>query len=416
MQWFAGRLGKGISFALGAAALLLGPACGGGGESGFVLPPFWVWGQVVVADLNGDGRLDVAVPATLIDGGTHRNSVQVFLRDAAGGFAAPSTYPLEFDPWNLCVGDVDGDGRPDLIVSIQASVPPQANVIGDSGGLLILRQDPVTPGHFLPATWVWTGGGAGPAAVVELTGDGRADVVVADGVFVHSRLLLLAQAPGLPGALLPPVPVPVGSGHGFRDLAVADVNGDGRPDLALAGYDCVAILYQQPGGGLAAPVFLSAGLKVDGVAAADLDGDGRVDLVAANAGNAPDGGKGGANVTVFLQNQPGSFGATAIPVVDGARQVVIGDLNGDGLPDLAVISLVYQSLSTPSKVTVLLQTAAHRGAFSVAAVLDGTMNANFIALGDLDGDGRTDLILNEGPSVMLQTAVPGTFGPPRSLR
>jgi hypothetical protein len=416
VRWFAGFLGKGISFAVGAAALLLGPACGGGGGGGVVIPPFWVWGEVVVADLNGDGRLDVAVPATLIDGGTHRSSVQVFLRDAAGGFAAPSAYPLGFDPWNLCVGDVDGDGRPDLLVSIQASVPPQANVIGDSGGLLILRQDPVTPGHFLPAAWVWTGGAPNAAAVVDLTGDGLADVLVADGVFVHSRLLLLAQAPGQPGALLPPVPVPVGSGHGFRDLAVADIDGDGRPDLVLAGYDSVALLYQQAGGGFATPVFLSAGLKVDGVAAADLDGDGRVDLVAANAGNAPDGGKGGANVTVFLQTQPGTFTATAIPVADGARQVAIADLNGDGLPDLAVISLVYQALSTPSKVTVLLQTAAHRGAFAVAAVLDGTLNADFIALGDLDGDGRTDLILNEGPNVMFQTTVPGTFGPPRPLR
>nr|WP_275975754.1 VCBS repeat-containing protein [Geothrix terrae] len=406
----------GTSLLAGAAALLLGAACGGGGSGEVVIPPFWVWGQVVVTDLNGDGRADVAVPATLIDGGTHRNSVQVFLRDAAGGFAAPSTYSLEFDPWNLCVGDVNGDGRPDLLVSIQASVPPQANVIGDSGGLLILRQDPGTPGRFLPAAWVWTGGAAGPAAVVELTGDGLADVAVADGVFVNSRLLLLAQAPGSPGALLPPMPMPVGSGHGFRDLAVADVNGDGRPDLVLAGYDCVAILHQQAGGGFAAPVFLSAGLKVDGLATADLDGDGRVDLVAANAGNAPDGGKGGANVTVFLQTQPGAFAATALPVADGARQVAIGDLNGDGLPDVAVISLVYQSLSTPSKVTILLQTAAHRGAFTVATVMDGTQNANFLALGDLDGDGRTDLILNEGPSVMFQTAAPGIFSPPRALR
>ena len=276
MRRLAGNLGKGTTVLASAAALLLGPACGGGGGA-MVIPPFWVWDQAVVRDLDGDGRADVAVPATLIDGGTHRNSVQVFLRNAAGGFAAPTSYPLAFSPWGMSVGDLDGDGRPDLVVASPASTPPQLNTPGDSGGLAVLRQDPAAPGHFLVPAWIRTGGAPEASAVTDLTGDGRADVA------------------------------------------------------------------------------------------------------------------------------------------DGARQVAIGDLNSDGLPDVAVISLVYQSLSTPSKVTILLQSAAQRGAFAVGGVMDGTQNANFIALGDVDGDGRTDLVLNEGPSVMVQTA-PGTFSPPRTLR
>ena len=399
---------------LAGAALLLGSACGGGGGD-VVIPPFWVWGQVVVADLDGDGRDDVAVAATLIDGGTHRNSVQVFLRGAGGGFAAPTAYPLAFDPWGVSVGDLDGDGRPDLVVAIPASTPPQLNTPGDSGGLVLLRQDPATPGRFLAPVWVRTGGAAEACAVADLTGDGLADVAVADGVLVNGRILLLAQAPDPPGSFLPAVPVPVAAGQGFSSLVAADVDGDGRPDLVLAGSGGLAVLHQRAGGGFTAPVLLAVGQRFDGVAAADLDGDGRLDLVAANPGNAPNGGRGGASVTVFLQAQPGIFTATAVPVADGARQVAIGDLDGDGLPEVAVISLVYQSLSTPSKVTILRQSATRRGTFVAAAALDGTQNANFLALGDADGDGRTDLILNEGPSVMLQTA-PGVFSPPRALR
>nr|WP_275976277.1 VCBS repeat-containing protein [Geothrix alkalitolerans] len=419
-RWIVGRLAenleKGAALLAGAAALLLGPACGGGGGNGEVaIPPFWVWGQVVVADLNRDGRADVAVPATLIDGGTHRSSVQVFLRDAAVGFAAPAAYPLAFDPWGLAAGDLDGDGRPDLVVAIPASTPPQLNTPGDSGGLIVLRQDPVKPGRFLPQAWIQTGGAAEAATVADLTGDGRADLAVADGVRVNGRMLLLAQAPDSPGAFLPAVPVSVAAGQGFSDLVAADVDGDGRSDLVLAGSGGVALLLRQAGGGFAPPIFLASGQRIDGVAVADLDGDSRMDLVAANPGNVTDGGRGGASVTVFLQTQPGAFAATAIPVADGARQVAIGDLNGDGLPDVAAISLVYQSLSVPSKVTILLQTAASRGAFTVGAVMDGTGSSNFIALGDVDGDGRTDVVLNEGPSVMVQTA-PGVFGSPRALR
>lgn len=407
--------GRSSGSRLSIAALVLALACGGGGE-GVTIPPFWVWAGVVAMDLDGDGRTDVAVAATRVDGPMHGAQVQVFQALAGGGFGPPAAYGVAADPWGLCAGDLDGDGRPDLLAAIPASEPPVPDGIGDSGGLSLLRQDGNHPGRFLPAVWVRTGGAANAAAVLDLTGDGWPDVAVADGVQVNSRVLLLPQSATQPGLLLPPVSVPLGTGHGFRDLKGADVNGDGRVDLVLAGHDCVALLLQKDGGGLAAPVFLPAGPHAEGVAVADLDGDGRLDLVAANAGNAPDGGRGGATVRVYLQRQPGEFTATPIPVPDGARQVAIGDLNGDGLPDLAVVSLVYQSLSTPSRVTVLLQSPVQRGAFLAGGTYNGTLSSNFLALADLDGDGRTDILLNEGPSVMVQTTTPGVFAPPRSLR
>jgi hypothetical protein len=156
---------------------------------------------------------------------------------------------------------------------------------------------------------------------------------------------------------------------------------------------------------------------VQGVALADVDGDGRVDIAAASAGNAPAGGTGGATVTLLRQVTRNTFVTVSIPVADGARRIVIADLNADGLPDLAAISLVYQSQSLPSRVTVLLQSGANRGSFAPAMVYDGPFNGSFIDAADLNGDGRNDIVISDGPAVLLQSATaPGNFMPARPLR
>jgi len=397
-------------------AVLLLVACGGGG--GDVISPFWTHSGLVVADIDGDGRVDVAVTATYVAGPPpHPGYVQIYRQSSPGAFDAPVQYGVGPDPWGLSAGDFDGDGRPDLVAATPATVAPQPNVTGDSGGISILRQDPAIAGSFLPSQWVPTGGAATDAAIAQLTSDNLADVIVADGVLVNGRALLLEQNPSAPGTLLAPMSLLAGSGKGSEDLAVADINGDGLSDIVLAAYDAVAVFYQRAGGGFDPVVILLAGLRVQGVAVADLDGDGRADIVVANAGNSPAGGTGGASVTVLLQTNPGGFVATNIPVADGARRVAIGDLNGDNLPDIAVVSLVYQSLRTPSRVSVLLQSPTNRGQFAFSAVYDGPLSGNFIGIGDVNGDGRGDIVVNDGPSVLLQRAsAPGTFEPLRPLR
>lgn len=403
----------------GAGRLLLGGlllawACGGGhGED--VLPPFWVWGGVVAGDLDGDGRADVAVAATRIADGRHENQLQVRLQRPGGGFAGPDVHPVGPQPWGLWRGDLDGDGLPELVAAVPSTASPQPGAVEDSGGLLVLRQDPARPGAFLPPVAVRTGGAA--EAVVGLTLDGASlpALAVADGVNRDSRALLLRPDPAAPGAYLPPETLAAGTGQGFVGLAAADVDGDGLADLVLAGGPGLALFLQQPGGTFAAPILLPVGTATQAVAVADLDGDGRMDLAAVCAGDPYDLRSGGAQVAVFRQTAPGVFTAAAQPVAASARQIAIGDLDGDGRPDLVVLSLVLQALDTPSRITVLRQSGTAPGAFTVARVQDGTLNAGFLALADLDGDGRLDLLLNEGPSQMLQTA-PGAFAAPEPLR
>jgi hypothetical protein len=385
-----------------------------GCPSGDSIPPFWLANGIVVADFNDDGRADVAVASRYVTGTQSPGSVDLYLQNATGAFDAPVQYAVGPDPWGLSAGDIDGDGKLDLVAATPSSAPIQPNVINNSGGISILRQDPAHPGSFLPSQWILTGGMASDAAIAQLTTDGLADVVVADSVLVNGRALLLEQSSSSPGTLLPPVALPAGKAS--EDVAVADVNGDGLTDIVLAAYDSVAVFYQRAGGGFDPVVILPAGLSTQGVAVADLDGDGRADIVAANAGNAPAGSLGGASITVLLQTSLGSFVASSIPVADGARRVSIADLNADSVPDIAVISLVYQA-QAPSRVSVLLQSTTIRGQFAVTAVFNGTFSGNFIGAGDVNGDGRNDIVINEGPSVFLQSVTaPGTFEPMRPLR
>jgi hypothetical protein len=201
---------------------------------------------------------------------------------------------------------------------------------------------------------------------------------------------------------------------GFPSISVAvrDLDGDGSNDLVLTGSNSVSVLLQDaanPGTFLAGVVY-PAGTRASFVAAADLDDDGFQDLVVTNEGSSNDGSN--ASVSVLLQDpsDPGTFEpASNYPVANGAQNAVVGDLNGDDAPDIAVVSLVY-SAQQPSRVTVWFQDPTMPGKFSSSGVFEGGFSSNFIALGDFNGDGILDILINDGPLILFQNpSSPGSF-------
>lgn len=400
----------------GSRLALMGVACLGlaccddDNEDHFT--PFWQDAGVVVGDFDGDGTLDVAVAQSYINGPPpHAGYVTIYLQTSPGTFAAPVRYPIGPDPWALASGDLDGSGHIDLVATI-----PMSSSMPNSGEISILRHDPNHPGAFLAAQTLATGGEGEALAIGDVNGDGLADIVVADDTISLAHVVLFIQSSTSPGTFTGPVSLSLGANRGSNDVAIHDMDGDGRNDIVLATTDGAAILYDNGSGGFNSPVLLSAGITPQGVAVADVDGDGRPDIVVANAGYAPFGGVGGASISVLRQVVAGSFSASSIAVPDGAVQAVIADLDHDGLPDIGVLSYPFDSFNTPSQVSVLRQTSASPGVFTLSASYAATPVASFMAAGDINGDGYTDVVVNNPPSVMLQqTAAPGTFGAPQGL-
>jgi len=386
--------------------------CGGGGSG----PDFDMFTSVAVADLDGDGLPDIAAAFTHLSGAPpHHGYVAVYLqlRGHPGNFAAPTIYAVGNDPFAIAVGDLDGDGRPD-IVSANAILASSGAGVSD---VSVLRQNPAAPGQFLGAVSYAAGAGPQDVAIGDIDGDGRPDLVVAD----NEGLSLLLQNAAVAGTFRPRTRIDVGGGA--SSVTVADLNGDGTADLLATNAVDVLVLYGIAGAAPAfsAPLRLAAGAQPSHAAAGDLDGDGRLDIAVANLGSPSD--PASASASVLLQDPVarGSFRA-AVGYATALRSegVAIADLDGDGRADLAVVNggslaglCPPDCGSTGSGVSVLLQQPALAGRFQPAQNYPTTDDyAQCVAVADVNGDGRNDLVIAQGDGIFVRLqdpAHPGKF-------
>ena len=294
--------------------------------------------SVVVADVNGDGKLDLVVVANQA-GCNSCGAVSVLLGKGDGTFQAAVSYGSGgSDADSVVVADINGDGKPDLVVMNQAF----CGVLCGNGqvGVLLGNGD----GTFQTAVIYDSGAYLGySVAVADVNGDGKLDLVVANG----STSRCLSCGVSTFGVLL-------GNGNGtfkpvvthdlFADgglpmsLAVADLNADGKPDLIVTSQcnpgcsgPSLSVLLGNGNGTFQEPVIYSFGLAAAAlVAVADVNGDGKPDLVVASVG-----------VSVLLGNGDGTFRGP-VNYASGAydsEAVAVADVNGDGKPDLVVASL-----------------------------------------------------------------------------
>jgi hypothetical protein len=327
-------------------------------------------GQPVLADLNGDGVLDMVAPAT----GT-RGNLSVLLGNGDGSFQPAVSYPSAAGAMFVAVGDFNGDGKPDLAVTTTSPTTFMSSLLiflgnGD-GSFQAPRSTPVMSGAFI--------------VVGDFNKDGKLDLVVSGQVML-------------------------GNGDGtFRASSVtvtpfilaADMNGDGNLDMVGAGPNgSVSVQLGKGDGTFQAAVNYPIG-KVGLVAVGDFNGDGKPDVVAISDPTV-------GTIAVLLNNGDGTLQpAVKYSVVpQGVFAVAVGDFNGDGAMDLGIAS----ATSTVGAVTVLLGNGD--GTFRDALNYGGGTPTR-LTVGDVNGDGKPDLVTNGGPdsvTVLLNTYVPGSGG------
>jgi hypothetical protein len=270
---------------------------------------------LAAADLNGDGKLDLAAA------NNGSNNVSVFLNNGAGGFGAATSYAVGTDPSAVAVGDFNGDGKLDLAVA-------NTNFAGPNGTVSILLGDGA--GNFGAPTQFPTGGAnASDVAPGDFNGDGKTDLLVANGGTSAASMLGIALLVG-DGAGNFAAPVTFGVGSAPRSIAVGDFNGDHKLDAAVANRNSgdpsstVSILLNNGSGGFATAKNVAAGPELGQVVAADMNADGKLDLITASTTG---------EILILQGDGAGNFSPAQTAAVDYGS-VATGDLDGDGLPDI----------------------------------------------------------------------------------
>jgi hypothetical protein len=360
---------------------------------------------VAMADINGDGKPDLIV-ANIVD-----NTVSIFLNTTPPGAATPSfatqqTFATGPNPFWVAVADVNGDGKLDLLFADRGN------------GTVSVLLNTTTPGaataSFATVQTFAVGAASNSApqsvTVADINGDGRPDLVVCNHNDDTVSVLLNTTTTGATTAsfatqqIFATVDIPY-------TATVGDVNGDGKPDLIVADENIktVEVLLNTTPTGASTASFATAQTFVTGngptvAALADVNGDGKPDLVVTNIRD---------NTVSVLRNTT-TPGATTVSFATqqtfgtgaGPRSVAVGDVTGDGKPDIIVANnsdstvSVLRNTTTPGATTASFAT---QQAFATGASPFG------MALGDVNGDGRPDILTaNNGDntvSVLLNTPV-----------
>lgn len=333
--------------------------------------------DVALGDLNGDGILDMVVT----DYGTaaqcatsgYSNTVSVSMGNGDGTFGAATFYELGVGtrPHNVSLADVNGDGQLDILADTAQN---DVVYVLQNQGNGVFNSDPLSNSTFNPGIYVLNGMATG-----DINGDGNTDIISTGrtnngsglyyGVFVATGngTGVNGFSSNTNGAVIPSAAfkIEVGKlngddyddvitanrnaksfsvlysngstlnnadtynvGAAVNDVAMGDLDGDGRNDIAVAAGNNVYVYTQNSNGTFTQAKTLEAGKTVTSVEIADVNGDGSLDIVSAQGGD--------NTVNIFMGDGSLGFNKQTAYIGNGPVAMTTGDLNNDGLVDAVI--------------------------------------------------------------------------------
>ena len=357
-------LGNG-GFVSSAASFVVDPGLFGAA----VHPPYGSISSVGAAgDINGDWRDDTVVVVPDPSKPRVIYSLAVRLQKPDGTLADPVWIATGLGdsgcpPTSVAIGDIDGDGRKDVVVAFKGC------------GLDVFRQ---MPDGSLVLSNSLVSLQSNQVRLADFDRDGKLEILAIG--WRDTQAALWHWNPGWTFSLIASPPVEY---FGDTDLAIGDLNGDGRLDFAVSSREtapdkALAVVLQKPDGTFAAPVYMTpnpAG-AVRSVAIADFNGDGRQDLLVTFGGV--------SKMGIMLQQADGTLGPIhSFATYDTPTAFLVTDIDGDGRPDLVVQhgGIVGIFIQRPD------------GSLSTEDLYSGTgSEIGSFMLADLNGDGRKDLV------------------------
>lgn len=335
---------------------------------------------LAVADLNGDGKLDIVVAnktdntvSVLLGNGDGTFKAQTAVDASNGKGTAAPVYAVGKSPIWVAIADVNGDGKPDLVVT---------NITDNTVSVLLGNGD----GTFKAQSVIDVGGGPSFVAVADMNKDGKPDLLVSSS---SANVFGILFGNG-DGTFQPETTTyklgPLAVSAVFQTLLVEDFNHDGNLDVitTTSNLDSQTALYfgGDGKGGFHAPRTLFTGRETTYLATADLDGDGNLDLIAGSFSN--------GTLRVMFGNGLGGFSTgTDYPAVGmssalGVQAFTVADFNGDNRPDIAIIN------ANGSLIQVLYNDG--HGHFHLNNSYTTGVTPSDVATADLNGDGHLDLV------------------------
>jgi uncharacterized protein (DUF2141 family) len=367
-----------------------------------------------VADFNGDGKLDLVVANCGNGCQTGAGTVGVLLGNGDATFQTAVTYGTGgIGPHRVIVADVNGDGKPDLIVPNSCTTSGNCTYGPGSVGVLLGKGD----GTFQPAVTYGSGGDyAFSVAVADVNGDGKLDLVVANFCGNSS-----CSTPGPLGVLLgkgdgtfQPV-IPYSPGASLGQITLADVNGDGKLDVVTpSSIPNLMVLLGNGDGTFQAPVFYNTGgFGGGGIVVADVNGDGPPDVMVTNScfnnnQNCPHGSVG------VLLNDTGPHSPTTTSLVSNENPAAVNQqviytatvTNQSGGPLTGTVAFKHGTSATTVKLV------GDQAVYKVTYSGSGTHLITATYSGDADNATSTSATLTEYVGLAPTTTTLTTSGSP----